>query len=379
MSLAEFCLLEQIIPQGPDHPFAKTMLKHFEKLNTPLKSVREYPTLDSQRVRFQSRGWEQVDLWDLWEAWAGDDFLSSAERSALDDIEPFDEWEELMLFGRHYFVMHARATRTPGASQSVNEESVKEESVKEESVKEESVKEESVKEEIGYYVPILGMDMVPITHSKPIKRRFGNAFVGSTLEGERFGYHMFGLGNDSRSDTYDLYALNKTTSPHKLPLRGPPPRMCSTLTDLGEYGLLLVGGRSSPGKAFSDCWLLSKMSQPTWTRTWDLPVPLYRHCATRLKGSSLSLIIGGRTGASGVSQDSFVFHPEKGWLKCRMSGVPPEPVFGAVACNSLDRCAPKTFKGLLCGGMLRDGTISSKKYAWQLDMSGVEVCRAAVQ
>ncbi|RYP14919.1 hypothetical protein DL765_006061 [Monosporascus sp. GIB2] len=44
---AEFCLLEQIVPDGPDHPFAKTMLRHFEKLKTPLKkplaSVVEQP------------------------------------------------------------------------------------------------------------------------------------------------------------------------------------------------------------------------------------------------------------------------------------------------------------------------------------------------
>ena len=103
--------MEQILPHGPDHPFAKTMLSHFDKLKTPPKSVGQYPTLESQRHRFQSRGWRHVDIWDLWEAWSSDYFLSSAERVALDQVEPFDEWEEFMLFARHYFIIHAAATQ----------------------------------------------------------------------------------------------------------------------------------------------------------------------------------------------------------------------------------------------------------------------------
>ncbi|KAI6781992.1 uncharacterized protein J7T54_003411 [Emericellopsis cladophorae] len=97
---------------GQDHPFAKTMLRHFEKLNTPIKSVQQYPTVDSQRERFKDRGWAQVDIWDLWEAWSSSVFMTSAERMALDQVEPFDEWEELMLFGRHYSVLHAQASST---------------------------------------------------------------------------------------------------------------------------------------------------------------------------------------------------------------------------------------------------------------------------
>lgn len=324
------------------------MIKHFEKLNTPLKSVRQYPTLDSQRTRFCTRGWGHVDIWDLWEAWSGDDFLSSAERAALDDIEPFDEWEEFMLFGRHYFVMHATATP---ASAPVERRLVKEEQL----------------------VDGIDLKMVPISHSKPIKRRFGNAATLSTVEGERFGAHILGLGSDGRSDTYDLYALDNASPAHKLPIYGPPARMCSTLTDLGEHGILLAGGRTSPGKAFSDCWILKKGSQPSWQRVWDLPTPLYRHCAIRLKGTSLALIMGGKISASQISDHSFVFHPGSGWVKCKLSGLPPETVFGAVVCSSPATTKSKSFKGILCGGMRQDGTLSSKMYMWRLDMNGDKV------
>ncbi|KAJ3957044.1 tRNA methyltransferase ppm2 [Colletotrichum tropicale] len=104
---AEFCLLEQILPDGPDHPFAHTMLKHFNKLNTPIKSVYRYPSVASQEARFETLGWSAAESWTLWEAWADDLFMTSEERRALDVVEPFDEWEEFALFASHYVVILA--------------------------------------------------------------------------------------------------------------------------------------------------------------------------------------------------------------------------------------------------------------------------------
>ncbi|KAI8304207.1 tRNA wybutosine-synthesizing protein 4 [Colletotrichum sp. SAR11_59] len=104
---AEFCLLEQILPDGPDHPFAHTMLKHFNKLNTPIKSVHRYPSVASQEARFGTLGWSAAESWTLWEAWADDLFMTSEERRALDVVEPFDEWEEFALFASHYVVILA--------------------------------------------------------------------------------------------------------------------------------------------------------------------------------------------------------------------------------------------------------------------------------
>ncbi|KAF4482917.1 tRNA wybutosine-synthesizing protein 4 [Colletotrichum fructicola Nara gc5] len=104
---AEFCLLEQILPDGPDHPFAHTMLKHFNKLNTPIKSVHRYPSVASQEARFETLGWSAAESWTLWEAWADDLFMTSEERRALDVVEPFDEWEEFALFASHYVVILA--------------------------------------------------------------------------------------------------------------------------------------------------------------------------------------------------------------------------------------------------------------------------------
>ena len=103
-----FCLLQQYLPDGADHPFAETMLKHFEKLNTPLRSVHEYPDLHSQKQRFFGLGYGKVEARNLWWLWSDPLFLSPSQRLALDKIEPFDEWEEFALFASHYILVTAQ-------------------------------------------------------------------------------------------------------------------------------------------------------------------------------------------------------------------------------------------------------------------------------
>lgn len=350
-SLAEFCLLEQLLPSGPDHPFAKTMLAHFDKLKTSLRSVHQYQTLDSQRARFCTRGWQQVELWDLWEAWSGSDFLTSKERRALDDIEPFDEWEELMLFGRHYLVLHATAA-SPSPEQSLTEPPCENGAVQK-----------------------INTSVVPCgTTPRVLKRRFGNAVTVSNIEGQCYGVHMLGLGENARSETYDVYALSHERSPSlKLPLSGPLPRMCSTATDLGSYGVLLIGGRSSPAKAMPDCWLLKRDARISWKKVWDLPKPLYRHSAVRFPNSSLALVVGGKTGPADVSSDAFVFHPEKGWLTCQISAKEAPRIFGATLSNSSRLDGKRgVFEGMLSGGMRQDGTLNCDTYWWRLEMNDTQ-------
>lgn len=335
------------------------MLAHFDKLKTSLRSVHRYQTLDSQRERFHTRGWQHVDLWDLWEAWSGDDFISSKERRALDDIEPFDEWEELVLFGRHYLVLHATAAPSPTAR----------------------LEKRRQREELR--PPVLDLGVVPhSTSRKALKRRFGNAVSVSNIEGQLYGVHMLGLGENARSETYDVYALSHTKSPSlRVPLSGPLPRMCSTSTDLGSHGVLFAGGRSSPAKAMSDCWLLKRGLSVSWTKVWDLPKPLYRHAAVRLPNSFLALVVGGKTGPASVSSDAFVLHPDKGWLTCHVSGTEaPIQVFGAALVNASKPAVEHgVFEGMLCGGMKQDGTLNRDAYWWRLELTDAEQPKLAAK
>ncbi|KAJ3498723.1 hypothetical protein NLG97_g894 [Lecanicillium saksenae] len=344
---AEFCLLEQLLPYGRDHPFAQTMLKHFDKLKTPPRSVGQYPTVADQRERFMTRGWSSVQIWDLWDAWCCGEFVNAQEREALDDVEPFDEWEEFMLFARHYFVLHA------SASGNVSEMHCTINAAKAETP------------------PCAEVDMHLTTISGSSKRRFGASATLQDAAGQSFGLNMMGLGSNAREDTLDVYSLDgRAGSPPTLPLTGPSPRMCFTVTDLGSYGTLLAGGRASPATAFSDCWILRNDTERSWQSTWKLPISLYRHSALRLTGTSLVLVAGGKTGPSQISGDYFVFNPEKGWLQCQVAGDVPTPSFGSILCNWSKKASDCKYGGLLFGGIERTGLVVEEKYEWTLDISG---------
>ena len=328
------------------------MLGHFDKLNTTLKSVHQYPNVESQRARFQDRGWQNIDIWDLWEAWNSDTFLSPSERIALDEIEPFDEWEEFVLFARHYFIMHARASQDEPQQPERHEQTVC----------------------VG---PSFDIDLARQESFAAPKRRYGGSMLVSNPEGQTYAINTLGLGSNGRLGSCDIYAIDGLDSPLNMSPTGPSARMCHTLTDLGSHGVLLAGGRASPTNVFSDSWIFKKDTY-CWQKTFDLPVPLFRHSAVRVVGTSLALVMGGKVGPSRISSDYFVFHPIKGWLKCAVSGSVPDPVFGAVALNSIDsKGNAGVFGGLLSGGLIQDGTISNKAYRWELNIAGPQVSSRA--
>ncbi|KAI1076489.1 LCM-domain-containing protein [Whalleya microplaca] len=355
---AEFCLLEQILPDGKDHPFAKTMLSHFEKLKTPLKSVFVYPDLQSQQDRFTSRGWSQVDVSDLWQIWASDEWLSADKKKKLDSIEPFDEWEELALFASHYCVVTAKATS--GDAQPA-----------------------PVSSKIPGNLDIPELPSVttcfreyPGTRGQ---RRFGAAMTLKNLLQEDFIANTFGLGTNSRLRSYDLYASGDPLQEIDAHHTGPSSRMCHTITDLGDHGNLLVGGRTSPSTALRDCWLFNK-GITEWQRVGDLPVPLYRHGLTRLGHSNLALLVGGKIDSLLIFKGCLLYKPRLGWIECEIAGSEYTPVFGAL-CVSFPEVARINndngsltnngiqFHGLLLGGILQDGTIAHQILRWVLKVA----------
>ncbi|KAI8963032.1 LCM-domain-containing protein [Daldinia sp. FL1419] len=345
---AEFCLLEQIIPDGEDHPFAKTMLAHFEKLKTPLKSVFTYPNISAQRDRFVERGWPQVDVKTLWQIWADEQWLPADERRKLDATEPFDEWEEFAIFAAHYCVVIAKTNSgiTPAAT--------------------------GISQDLeGLEVPVLSLDADFREYSGTRgQRRFGAAMKLKNHLGEQFLSNTFGLGTNSRLRSYDLYASESTLQDVKTHHAGPSSRMCHTITNLGEYGNILVGGRTSPSSALRDCWLLHKGSNK-WQRVDDLPVPLYRHGITRLGHSDLILLVGGKSDASNIFDGCLVYRPGLGWIECEIRGSNYEPVFGNLLV-SLGGPSHSTesdnieFKGLIAGGISQKGIVAKQILRWTL-------------
>ncbi|KAI1278666.1 leucine carboxyl methyltransferase [Xylaria sp. FL0933] len=352
LSQAEFCLLEQILPDGPDHPFAKTMLSHFEKLKTPLKSVFEYPHLKAQYTRFSRLGWSHVETDSLWQVWTNDEWISASERRALDLVEPFDEWEEFALFTSHYCVVMAR-NFDPRAHSS-----------------DKSTPADCSHQQLS---PELLFRAYSGTHGK---RRFGAAIQMYGELGEPLFANAFGLGTNNRLKSCDIYSFDSAAVDMRVHSAGPSSRVCHAIVDLGHFGSLLAGGRASPSSAMRDCWHFS-LEHNKWSPADELPVPLYRHSMSRLGRSSMTLLIGGRSDSSTIFTGCLLHKPGSGWIECSISGSGYQPAFGASLVGfekhhiTQDDSGFPTicFDGILAGGLLGDGTIARQFLRWSLKLT----------
>lgn len=373
-STAEFVLLEQILPDGPDHPFAATMLSHFNKLNTQLKSVHVYPALEDQRKRFLSRGWNTVDVWTLWQTWADQRFLSDSDRRRLEHVEAFDEWEEFALFASHYCVVHARASTSADVVVPAEAKIPKDVKVSLE-VEEVALRFDECSGQRGQRRFGAAMQVSPPRHDEGGK----NGGDSSVLT------NVMGLGTKSRLQSCDVFSQKREGSDNssswfRLNEGGPTTRMCHSLTELGGKGgeYLLSGGRDSPVKSYKDCWIFNTTAR-TWKRTHDLPTPLYRHSVAGLGGgkSGQALLIGGK-GPEGVFDGCLVYRPENGWVSCEViAGHELKPTYGSLICcfpPGSDLSKNGVFTGVYAGGLLDDGIIADQILAWKLDVSNAEVC-----
>ncbi|PGH33629.1 tRNA wybutosine-synthesizing protein 4 [[Emmonsia] crescens] len=331
-----FCLLEQYFPDGPNHPFAAMMIKHFLKLQCPLHSIHKYPSLRQQEQRFRESGWANAKATSLWELWSDPTFVSDDQRLLLDSAEAFDEWEEFALFASHYFLLSATTRSTEAESNPPNEMG------------------ESRTESSSFALASL----CPPKFTG--QRRFG-AILPTTAK--TFGLHG-GLGHHIRLSSTDEYATSKTdTAAGEMPPLNVEPRMCHTITQFYGHDCLLVGGRAAPNKAMADCWL---RCSGQWRRTDSLPTPLYRHCATAVNfgaGDTYVLIYGGRTSNGDISSTWLLWNVSKGWQEVTVANQSLPARFGASILNIGGQ------SGVLFGGMTRYGAVLNDLWTWKLATS----------
>jgi tRNA wybutosine-synthesizing protein 4 len=301
---AEFALLEQIIPGGELHPFATTMLNHFNSLNTPLNSVLAYPRLVDQIDRFKSRGWKSVSAQDLWNFWR--DCISEPAKSFVASVEDFDEWEEFILFGQHYFILHASTASLPSTCQS----------------------------EYSHPTSILPLSFITKTLPQ-LQRKFA---ASALLDSGSLLIHG-GLTTIREGSSVVLSNSDQSVHMDSNPSQG---RMCHTLTRLSGGDILLVGGRMNPSKSLSDCWL---MSNGHWKRVQDLPEPRYRHCAVSV-GNDLVLVYGGTR----LDSPWLLWSREDGWIRVKNHLVSSR--FSSAMSWDTDKG-----RGVLVGGMDKNGII----------------------
>jgi len=345
-----FCLLEQCSPDQMDNPFTMTMMKHFAKLGTPLRSVMEYPGRHAQSQRFRTAGFTNIDYQNLWELWADARFLSPSQRVALDHVEPFDEWEEFALFASHYCLVVAHNRDAPVLAE-------KPRSRRDSTT---SVSSDISARTASPHKP--GNEWFGFRYSKEpgdlCQRHHGSSYT--IPDQEAVGVHG-GIGTRSRLSTT---AVARPRDLKDAPPVVPPPdigaRCCHTITPLHGGQNLLVGGRASPTQVFKDCWLQTGHS---WGRVHDLPQPRYRHrvsCVVLPDGSPGAICFGGKTDHCTVATDILLWEPSSGWRVLRTSGGDPVPRF-----------APIFMKlgfnhGLLFGGMRQDGIVCQGLWRWRL-------------
>ncbi|KAG0636630.1 hypothetical protein HOY80DRAFT_342913 [Tuber brumale] len=362
---ARFSILEQCLPSGPSHPFARTMLKHFSNLSTPLKSIEAYPTLTDQAARFASGGWQTVDTLDLLAFWSS--LVTDSQRKHLESVEPFDEWEEFFVFCQHYFITHARTggvhQQDPGPFRAERIKWRGGDYCSHPDPKSFLMRAHSLEEpriESGYIGKFAAF---------PLLRRW----MGAAAEwGDNQWVYHGGLGSSTRGET----SLFITEDEHKEPLgfykehsalnrRGPNARIFHTLTQLAPEKLLLVGGRALPDMPMSDVWIVESGH---WKKVESLPRGRYRHCATAV-GPEKILICGGKRDGNVVLDEWFLWNGDKGWKELTIDAErKPSPRFGASLCWT-DRGY-----GVLNGGMDDKGQILGDM--WRLEI--VDDSRLAV-
>lgn len=354
---AEFCLLEPTLPDGSLFPSAQAMLLQLAKDKAPAKSVEHYPTVDSQQKRFEALGWPDARARSWWHAWSDPLCMSPKQRKALDKVEDFDDWEEFVHFASHHCVLHARtAALLP-----------------------EPPSQDSLTEETG--LPGFPTKTVDVTFSPSITtksvspRRSGAPMVLQTILGQNVVANMFGQGPDGQLRSCDLYSNSndpEAASGIVLPQGGPGARSCFTLTDLGDSGYLLAGGKGSHAAPFSDCWIFKKDTHQ-WVETHSLPLPLFRHSVERLGNSKLVLLAGGRLDFTTAHSNFLVFHPSLGWVRCSVKGtLQPPALYGCfLSCTGPIQRNPSAFRGILAGGMTTDGVVFDETLEWVLDVSNI--------
>ncbi|XP_031565212.1 tRNA wybutosine-synthesizing protein 4-like [Actinia tenebrosa] len=98
-SSAVFVTYEQVFP---DDPFGVVMIKHFHQVGSPLRSITEFPTPEVQIHRYQKQRWDLVKYQNMVSFYKS---LPTDEHQRIQQIEPFDEFEEWDLKCFHYIIL----------------------------------------------------------------------------------------------------------------------------------------------------------------------------------------------------------------------------------------------------------------------------------
>ncbi|KAG7463300.1 tRNA wybutosine-synthesizing protein 4 [Solea senegalensis] len=312
-----FVMYEQI---RPCDPFGSIMQDHFNKLNSTLHALRQYPDAATQTRRFLDKGWEQCVCLDM------NDFylrlVPEEERRRVDVLEPFDEYEEWHQKCSHYFILTASRGSCTAQALLTNPPAA------------------AVQPSQG--VAVLGVSAVSVSVE-------GLGMASASLSPGRLlltgGSSRGGRGAASRlllRDRGDWRSVSVE------PSQDLGVRLYHTVTSLPGGGLVVYGGRSSPLNPITGLFKITLdpcdrpppaesesedrnvvklcVEQMLFSDDSALPPQRWRHTATIIshKGEDFLFVFGGKNQCEAALSDAhFLCVDQQHWTEIPVEGAAP--------------------------------------------------------
>ncbi|KAJ8352882.1 hypothetical protein SKAU_G00243580 [Synaphobranchus kaupii] len=353
-----FVMYEQI---RPDDPFGRVMQDHFLKLNSALNAIRLYPNTAAHRHRFMDRSWECCACLDMNQFYL--DQVTENERCRIENLEPFDEFEEWHQKCSHYFLLTASkgsltsralvhplsaGSSVPCMSPAVNRQTLRATPLP-------GGPRGPCLEGIGMASAVLGPGAILLSGGSG---RAGRGGVARLLIKDPAGWRCVSME----------------------PQTGV--RMYHTVTAVPGWGVIAFGGRTSPlnpirsilrmtfdpsslpDSSVTDGPTLEWLSVKELACTGNAPQPRWRHTATLLRydGQNFLFVFGGRTEVEPVLGDGhFLCVEDQRWETVPVEGDPPEARHSHSAC--VYDGGVVIFGGLSGGGVPLGDTVSLRPTA----------------
>ncbi|XP_022249699.1 tRNA wybutosine-synthesizing protein 4-like isoform X2 [Limulus polyphemus] len=309
---AAFVTYEQI---HPDDGFGLIMQKHFQSLGSPLRSIQTFQTEKSQENRYKNLCWTECYVLGMNQLFS---MLPLEEQKRIQSLELFDEFEEWHLKCSHYIL----ACASQGVLASFSK----------------ALCSDSCKDKQNKYEPVISkrLHWTVYEHGSELQR-FGQQCVllpnGLVLTCGGFGiqdgkHQRLGgcLLTDVTTKTFQSWKLELEGQGHHM---GQRIHHCTVL--LNDQKLVVIGGRSSPSKAYNEILTLKIKNSTTQTSgnivsaetrlltpqcsstSSESPSARWRHtaCVVKLGGIEKIMVFGGRAPGCKVLASCFILETEK--------------------------------------------------------------------
>lgn len=316
-----FVIYEQI---HPSDPFGQIMQDHFRKLNSTLHALQQYPNAEAQQRRLLDNGWEQCVCLDMNSFYFG--LVSETEKLKIENLEPFDEYEEWHQKCSHYFILTA-SRGSLSAHEILSKPASRWETDLSLSPKSLPVRTLPVNSEgLGMASVSLWPNVILLTGGSSKGGR--GAFIGLLLKNK------------------ETWKFIKVTS-EDLGVR-----LYHTVCAIPGKAAILLGGRTSPIDPVKSIYKLTvdqacildlESQEDSLTFKVERIVcggkpfgTRWRHTMTFIcyKGQDFLFVFGGKNESQEVLGDSCFLDPNRNlWTEVGIKGAPPEARFSHSACS----------------------------------------------